>query len=45
MWTHMRADTPRCLRCGASKDYVKNTKNEYHCSICGNKWKRRRQNE
>ena len=30
----------RCYRCGAKRDYIKNTKTGFRCTICGNEWKR-----
>jgi len=32
--------TIRCKDCGASRDYIKSTKNGYRCSICGKEWER-----
>ncbi len=32
----------KCGRCGASRDYIKNTKTGYKCSLCGYTWKRYR---
>lgn len=30
----------RCYRCGANRDYIRNTKTGFRCVLCGNKWER-----